>query len=116
MPGIVYITAKEMKNASTIAKALVSKGLAACVNMFPVSSVYRWEGENVEESEIAMFVKTRSESFAEICEVVKALHTYDLPAIEFWEIDGDRDYLQWVLENSAGKNAYKTLRVTGTNK
>ncbi len=101
MQGIVYITAGDMKNASTIARALVSKKLAACVNMFPISSVYTWEGKIEEDSEIAMIVKTNSSRFDEICKLVKALHTYELPAIEFWEIGGEQDYLDWVLANSS---------------
>jgi len=101
MQGIVYITAGDMKNASTIARALVSKKLAACVNMFPISSVYTWEGKIEEDSEIAMIVKTDSSRFDEICMLVKALHTYELPAIEFWEIGGEQDYLDWVLANSS---------------
>lgn len=104
MFGIVYITAGNIDNASAIAKELVAKGFAACVNMFPVSSVYRWEGKLVEDSEVAMIVKTRSENFEEICELVKKLHNYELPAIEFWEIKGDKQYLDWVFENSSKRS------------
>ncbi len=103
MQRIVYITTGDMKNASTIARALVSKKLAACVNMFPISSVYTWEDKIEEDSEIAMIVKTDSSRFDEICKLVKALHTYELPAIEFWEIGGEQEYLDWVLVNSSGE-------------
>jgi periplasmic divalent cation tolerance protein len=101
MPGIVYITAGDMKNASEIARELVSRRLAACVNMFPVSSIYRWNEQIEEQNEIAMLVKTDSSRFDEIIEVVKSLHTYDLPAIEFWEIEGEPEYLDWVHVNSS---------------
>ncbi|MCQ1536837.1 divalent-cation tolerance protein CutA [Methanosarcina sp. KYL-1] len=105
MLGIVYITAGDMKNASEIARELVSKRLAACVNMFPISSVYMWEGKIEEGNEIAMIVKTDISRFEEICKVVKALHTYELPAIEFWEIEGEPEYLDWVQVNSSGEEA-----------
>ncbi|KKG08708.1 divalent-cation tolerance protein CutA [Methanosarcina sp. 2.H.A.1B.4] len=101
MLGIVYITVGDMKNASEIAKELVSRRLAACVNMFPVSSIYRWN-ENIEtQNEIAMLVKTDSSRLDEIITVVKILHTYDLPAIEFWGIEGEQEYLNWVHVNSS---------------
>jgi periplasmic divalent cation tolerance protein len=101
MPGIVYITAGDMKNASEIARELVSRRLAACVNMFPISSIYRWNEKIEEQNEIVLLVKTDSSRLDEIIEVVKILHTYDLPAIEFWEIEGEKEYLDWVHVNSS---------------
>jgi periplasmic divalent cation tolerance protein len=47
-----------MDNASEIARELVSKRFAACVNIFPISSIYRWNEKIEEDNEIAMFVKT----------------------------------------------------------
>jgi periplasmic divalent cation tolerance protein len=99
MLGIVYITAGSMENASKIARELVLKRLAACVNMFPVSSIYRWNEKVEEDDEIALFVKTDSSRLEEIIKVVKSLHTYELPAIEFWGIEGEEDYLDWIRVN-----------------
>ena len=96
-----------MDNASKIARELVSKRLAACVNMFPVSSVYRWNEKIEEDNEIAMLVKTDFSRFEEITRLVKSLHTYEMPAIEFWEIEGDREYLNWIHLNSSGKYLIK---------
>jgi periplasmic divalent cation tolerance protein len=105
MIGVVYITAGSMENASEIARELIARRLAACVNMFPVFSVYRWNEQVEEENEIAMIVKTDSSRLDEIIETVKSLHTYDLPAIEFWEVKGEQEYLNWVHANSSqGKN------------
>jgi len=101
MLGIVYITAGDTKNASEIARELVSKRLAACVNMFPISSIFRWNDQIEEQNEIALIVKTDSSRLDEIIKVVKSLHTYDLPAIEFWEIEGEPEYLDWVHVNSS---------------
>nr|WP_269746411.1 divalent cation tolerance protein CutA [Methanosarcina lacustris] len=95
------MTTGDMKNASEIARELVSRRLAACVNMFPISSIYRWNEQIAEQNVIAMFVKTDSSCLNEIIEVVKSLHTYDLPAIEFWEIEGEQEYLDWVHVNSS---------------
>ncbi|MGB9927599.1 MAG: divalent-cation tolerance protein CutA [Methanosarcina sp.] len=104
MLGIVYITAGSTENAKQIARELVTRRLAACVNMFPVSSIYRWKDKVEEDNEIAMFVKTDSSRFEEITNLVKSLHTYEMPAIEFWGIEGEKEYLEWVNVNSSGKN------------
>ena len=102
---LIYITAGNMENASEIARELVSKRLAACVNMFPVSSIYRWNEKIEEGNEIAMFVKTDSSRFEEIIKLVKSLHTYEMPAIEFWGIEGEQEYLDWIHVNSSTEEA-----------
>ena len=102
---LIYITAGNMENASEIARELVSKRLAACVNMFPVSSIYRWNEKIEEDNEIAMFVKTGSSRFEEIIKLVKSLHTYEMPAIEFWGIEGEQEYLDWIYVNSSTEKA-----------
>lgn len=94
----IHTTAKDMEEARTIAGALVEKRLAACVNMYPVTSVYRWEGKIEEGVEIALSVKSTSEKFEDIRKAIRALHSYDLPAITMWEIKGDRDYLTWITD------------------
>ena len=101
MIGIVYITAGSMENASEIARELVARRLAACVNMFPIFSIYRWNEQVEEQNEVALLVKTDSSRLDEIIETVRFLHTYDLPAIEFWEVKGEQEYLDWVHVNSS---------------
>jgi periplasmic divalent cation tolerance protein len=100
---LIYITTGNIDNASEIAKELVSKRFAACVNIFPISSIYRWNEKIEEDNEIAMFVKTDSQCLENIIKLVKSLHTYKMPAIEFWEIEGEEDYLDWVHDNSSGE-------------
>ena len=102
---LIYITAGNMENASEIARELVSKRFAACVNMFPVSSIYRWNEKIEEDNEIAMFVKTDSSRFEEIIKLVKSLHTYEMPAIEFWGIEREQEYLDWIHVNSSTEEA-----------
>jgi periplasmic divalent cation tolerance protein len=96
----VYITAGNMDEARMIARELVSSGLAACVNMFPISSTYLWEGELEEEQEVAMLVKTTEDRYKELEDMVRSIHSYDVPCIVSWELKGDRDYLDWVFEST----------------
>jgi periplasmic divalent cation tolerance protein len=96
----IHTTVKDMEEARKIAGALVEKRLAACVNIYPVTSVYRWEGEIEEEGEIALSIKSISERFEEIRKAIRALHSYDLPAVTVWEIRGDRDYLTWITDST----------------
>ncbi|MBP2030966.1 periplasmic divalent cation tolerance protein [Methanohalophilus levihalophilus] len=88
-PIIVYVTVPDSAEGEAIATALVDRKLAACVNMYPIQSVFVWEGETSHESEVVMFIKTTEDKFGEIKDTVKSLHSYDLPAIVYWEIKGE---------------------------
>jgi periplasmic divalent cation tolerance protein len=98
---IVLTTAGSEEEARKIARSLVERRLAACVNIVPqVVSVYRWEGKIEEASEWLLIGKTTAAAFGELKVAITELHSYDLPeciclAIE----DGAPAYLQWTAES-----------------
>jgi len=56
---LVYITTKDKQQAKSIGKTLVKEKLAACVNIVEgMESIYRWEGEIVEDTETILIAKT----------------------------------------------------------
>jgi periplasmic divalent cation tolerance protein len=95
---IVLTTAGTKEEAHKIARALVERQLAACVNIIPrVESVYRWEGEIEQAEEWLLVIKTTAAAFERVREAIRELHSYDLPeclclAIE----DGSTEYLGWI--------------------
>lgn len=97
----IYVTAKDEAEAGKISRALVEEKLAACVNMHPVKSVYRWQGQVEQENEVALYIKTRGALADEIIRRVKELHSYDVPCIICYRIEkGDSDYLKWVEDST----------------
>ena len=87
MFSLIYITAGSMDEAKHIAKTLVEMKYAACVNIFPVTSIYRWDGVH-EDNEVAMIVKTTYEHIGNIEKTVKEMHSYTVPCILSFSIDG----------------------------
>lgn len=81
-----YITAPPAA-AEELATALVEERLAACVNRFPVESVYRWEDEMHAEEEIVLLAKTTADRYEELQERVLELHPHDVPCIERFDED-----------------------------
>jgi periplasmic divalent cation tolerance protein len=94
----VFIVAADMAEAERIAEALVQDRLAACVNILGgVKSVYRWQGEVEKADEVALVAKTTVSLFDNLAARVRALHSYDTPAIVAWPIiAGDAAYLDWI--------------------
>jgi periplasmic divalent cation tolerance protein len=93
-----------MAEAERLAEALVNERLAACVNILgTVRSVYRWQGAVERADEVAMIAKTREALFQRLAARVRALHSYDTPAIIAWPIvAGDAAYLDWIAAETDG--------------
>lgn len=95
---VVFCTCADEQEALRIAKSLVERRLAACVNALPrVQSVYRWEGEVKLESEYLLLIKTTEEHFGALRDSIAELHSYEVPellAIPVW--GGSDKYLAWI--------------------
>ena len=83
--------------AEAIATALVDARLAACVQLMPVDSVYRWEGAVERASEVMLHAKTTQARLAEAEALIKARHSYAVPeVIAVPIVAGSTDYLGWI--------------------
>jgi len=98
---MVIATCSEKEMAKAIAKSLVEKRFAACVQMFPIESVYLWEGNICDGSEIALLIKSKASMFDQIVETVKANHDYEVPEIIQIPITGGLlEYLEWIHQST----------------
>ncbi len=100
---VVFITTPPDR-AADIAKHLVEKKLAACVNIVEsVRSLYWWEGKLEDDREALLVVKTKLDLFDRLKEEVKKVHPYCVPEIIALPIvAGNEDYLSWVEESVEG--------------
>ena len=89
--------------ADTIARELIKRGLAACVNILPsVRSVYTWKGKVETASEHLLLVKSHGRQYKAIETCVRQLHPYELPEIIAVPIAGGLDtYLSWLEKPEA---------------
>ena len=94
---LILSTAPTREEAANIAGTLVAEGLAACVQLSPIESWYRWEGKVEHAAEFRLHIKT-SESLAERVEQrITALHSYAVPELIRVPIDGGSSaYLNWI--------------------
>jgi periplasmic divalent cation tolerance protein len=98
MPGsIVLSSCGSIREAHEIAGDLVQRRLAACVNIMPITSCYRWKGKVIKEREWLLIIKTDSKIFSRLRRRILALHSYDVPEIVSLKIDrGSKPYLAWM--------------------
>ena len=84
--------------ADVIAKEMISRGLVACVNIYPEThSLYRYNNKLVQDREYLIHAKTMEEKFEEIKVLIEELHNYETPEIISLEIlDGNEKYMKWI--------------------
>ena len=99
---IVLVTCRTLKEGRKIACELVSKRLAACVNiaLSPVESFYTWKEKLEKTREYLLVIKTTKKRLADLEKQVKRMHSYEIPEFIVLPISaGSSDYLSW-LEQS----------------
>jgi periplasmic divalent cation tolerance protein len=98
---LVLTTAGSEEQAAEIARGLVERRLAACVNIVSTGcSIYRWKGKIEEEEERLLIVKTSERLFESVRAAIRELHSYDVPEVLGIPIrHGDPEYLKWLGES-----------------
>lgn len=93
-------TCPDLTTAQSLATQLVQGRLAACVNILPsVSSVYLWQGNVEQGSEVLLLIKTASERVEALQRALVELHPYEVPEIISLPITaGNHPYIEWVRQ------------------
>jgi periplasmic divalent cation tolerance protein len=101
---LVLTTAGSKEEAQRIARALVERRLAACVNVTgPIESVYRWQEKVENAEEWLLLIKTTAAVVAQVRGLIGELHSYELPeCLEFPIESGSAAYLKWIEDNVKG--------------
>ena len=101
---LMLTTTASRAEADTIASALVSRRLAACVNIVgPIASVYRWKGEVERSEEFLLLIKSTEAQRTAIQQSLRELHSYEVPELICLNIEaGLESYLDWIA-SSVGK-------------
>lgn len=98
MPVIAFTTCPDDACAKSIATALVTERLAACVNRLAgMHSTYFWDGRLQDDSEVLLIIKTTRAQLAGIEARLRELHPYELPELVVLGIEGgSQPYLDWL--------------------
>jgi len=95
---IVIVTAcGSAEEAERIAAALIEERLAACAQILPMRSLFRWQGQIERAEEWQLQIKTAAVMANAVEARIKAMHGYKLPEIIALPVAaGSKDYFDWV--------------------
>jgi len=94
---IIYTTCANTDEAKRLAKEIIDKKLAACVNFWPIGSMYTWEGKFKAVSEVMISIKTFESKRQELEDFISHDHKYSCPIIAGVDIRRiNRSYKEWM--------------------
>lgn len=95
---LILTTVPKQSDAEKLAKLLVEKKLAACVNIIKIEkSIYLWKGKIVENKEFLLIIKSTAGKYVKLERTIRKNHPYKLPEIVRLRVDGGyKKYLDWV--------------------
>ena len=98
---VVLVTCPPGRVARRLAEALISRRLAACVNIVPgMTSIFAWKGRVERARELLLVVKTTQGRFSALEQAVRKLHPYEVPEIISLPIRrGYPPYVRWIRES-----------------
>ncbi|WP_166830104.1 divalent-cation tolerance protein CutA [Thalassoroseus pseudoceratinae] len=101
-PIFAYVTAPDHETAVRIGRAIVEDRLAACANVIDgMTSVYRWNDQIEESSEVVLILKSTADLTTSLTEQVRKLHPYDCPCVVTIPIQGgDAEFLEWISQET----------------
>jgi periplasmic divalent cation tolerance protein len=102
---VVLSTCASREEAQRVARGLVEKRLAACVNVISgIQSVYHWKDAIEEEEEVLLVIKTNRALLEDLQSEIQRLHSYEVPeVIALSVVDGSERYLAWMNRELAHK-------------
>lgn len=102
----VTTTVGSLADGQALARQIMAHRLAACVQIeHGVTSFYRWQGEQHEDAEVRMVIKTTPGREAALQEFFTQHHPYDLPQFLVTRMRASEAYATWVRAETSGPTA-----------
>jgi periplasmic divalent cation tolerance protein len=98
----VTTTVATADDARRLAQAVLQQRLAACVQVEPITSHYRWQGALHEESELRLVCKTQPQAVPALLALLRAQHPYQVPQLLVQPLRATADYADWVRQETQG--------------
>jgi periplasmic divalent cation tolerance protein len=98
---VTLTTTGSRDEAQRLADILVSRRLAACVQILDIASTYTWKEELLHDNEHLLLIKTSARLYERVEAAILEIHSYEVPEIVQLPIGrGLAGYLNWITDNT----------------
>lgn len=88
-----------MDEAKGLGKLIISKRLGACVDFWPISSCYHWEGSLQFVSQVMLLITTFESKIEDVNQIISENHSYSIPLIAGVDVRRiNHTYKEWMMK------------------
>lgn len=98
----IYTTCADPEEAKSLGKLIIDKKIGACVDYWPINSMYNWKNGFKEISQIMLLITTLESKLEEVNNLISKHHSYSAPLIAGLDVRRiNRAYKEWMMQNIA---------------
>lgn len=95
----IYTTCESSDEAKRLGKLILDKKLGACVDYWPVQSMYKWEGNLKHLSQVMLSIATFENRLEDVNDLISEHHGYSVPMIAGVDVRRiNRAYREWMMQ------------------
>ncbi len=98
---LLYVTHASEEEARRVAREMLEARLVACANIYPMESMYWWQGAIEQGLEWVSILKTSLERWEALEEALIRTHPYQTPCIIKMEVSANQAYEDWIRAQTA---------------
>ena len=94
---LILTNCRDNHEADFLIESLFAEKLVACVQTNKIHSHFYWKDSIRHDTEVRLLIKTKKVLFKECEQLIKNMHSYDLPEIvEIPITDGSQQFFDWI--------------------
>ncbi len=95
----IHITCKDIEEAQKIGNLIIEREIGACVDFWPISSCYNFEGKLICKTRAKLLITTFESKIDAITKLISEHHSYIVPLIAGVDIRRmNRPYKEWMMK------------------
>jgi periplasmic divalent cation tolerance protein len=95
----IYTTCKDVDEAKSLGSLIIKNKIAACVDFWPISSCYNWEGSMKCVEQAMLQIATFESKIEEINQIISENHSYSTPLIAGIDVRRiNHPYKEWMMK------------------
>ncbi|MEK7072352.1 MAG: divalent-cation tolerance protein CutA [Patescibacteria group bacterium] len=95
----IYTTCATSEEAERLGKLILEQKLGACIDYWPIHSMYNWKGEYKKISEMMLIIATFESKLETVNDLISNHHSYSTPLIAGVDVRRiNRAYKEWMME------------------
>ncbi len=95
----IYTTCENIDEAKKLGSLIITKKIGACVDFWPISSCYEWEGSFQCVDQAMLLITTFEAKLDDVTQLITENHTYSVPLVAGVDVRRiNHPYKEWMSE------------------